>query len=123
MSDCPIRGASIYSAPQRQVPGDGSVGDARTCSRRAIAVNVKLRRCGAASYIVRTYDLSQTGCKLEFIERPRVDEIVWLKFEGLDILRAIVRWTGDFTAGLEFERPIYTPVLDRLVGRSTRVHH
>ena len=83
----------------------------REIPRRAIKAEVQLKRSGAINYEVRACDLSETGCKVEFVEKPWLGETVWVKFEGLETLRSIVRWSGDFTVGLEFERPIDSRLL------------
>ena len=87
----------------------------RETPRRAIKAEVQLKRRGAINYEVRAYDLSETSCKLEFVEKPWLGETVWVKFEGLETLRSTVRWSGDFTVGLEFERPIDSRVLEWLL--------
>ena len=80
---------------------------------------MQLRRSGELNYSVHAYDLSERGCKIEFVERPRCGETVWVKFEGLEALESNVRWTGDFTAGLEFVEEMEARVLHLLL---TRLH-
>ena len=90
-------------------------------SRQAVRVplegHVSLRRAGANNYSVRVFDVSPYGAKLEFVERPRLDERVWVKFDGLDSIEALVCWTQGHAAGIEFVRPIYAAVFDALVTR------
>jgi len=83
----------------------------------AIAAMVKLRRRGHHNFTVQVFDLSPEGCKLEFLERPQLDETVWVKFEGLDLLEATVCWLEAQCAGVEFARPIHPAVFELLVGR------
>ena len=47
------------------------------------------------------------GCKAELVERRALGEHVWVRFEGLDALEAIVCWVRGFELGLEFENPIH----------------
>ena len=89
----------------------------RESPRTAIIAEVRLRRTGNINYTVEARDLSEGGCKVEFVERPRRDEKVWVKFEGLESLEATGRWTRDFCAGLEFSRPNNTRVLELLLRR------
>ena len=89
----------------------------RKTARTPIAAEVHLRRSGEISYTVNAYDMSEHGCKVEFVERPWLGETVWVKFDGIEALRSTVRWTGDFAAGLEFERPIDARVLETLMRR------
>jgi len=84
-----------------------------------MSAEVTLRRPGQTSYRVRIMDVSPHGCKAEFVERPKLDELVWLKFEGLDALEAIVCWVGGFEVGLEFQKPIHPAVFEMLVSRLT----
>lgn len=89
----------------------------RDSRRNIVAAEVRLRRSGGLSYTVKAQDLSEGGCRVEFVERPRLDETVWVKFEGLDPLEAVVRWTRGFSAGLQFNRPIDPRVLEILLRR------
>lgn len=93
------------------------VPESRETPRRTIAAEAQLKRSGAINYVVHAYDLSEHGCKIEFVERPRLGETVWVKFEGLEALRSTVRWTADFTAGLQFEHAIDPRVLESLIKR------
>ena len=89
----------------------------RAPQRLEIAAEVSLRRLGRVHYQGRLFDLSPQGCRVEFIERPRVGERIWVKFDGLDLLEAEVRWIDGFIGGVEFVRPIYDAVFDLLVLR------
>lgn len=54
------------------------------------------------------------------MERPNLDEIVWVKFEGLEALEAMVCWVRGFEVGLEFEKPIHSAVFDLLLSKLTK---
>ena len=43
-----------------------------------LKAEVQLRRSGQSNYLVNVHDISPEGCRLEFVERPRLDETVWL---------------------------------------------
>ena len=96
--------------------GDGAP-RARAADRVAVQAQVMLRRAAQNRYRVSAYDLSRYGCKLEFVERPKVHERVWVKFEGLEAIEAEVCWTADFAAGLKFQHPLHPAVFDSLVAR------
>ena len=98
-----------FARPRAQAP--------RKSPRVSIAAMVKLRRRGHHNFTVQAYDLSREGCKLEFLERPQLDETVWVKFEGLELLQATVCWIEANVAGVEFARPIHAAVFDMLVSR------
>jgi hypothetical protein len=61
-------------------------------------------------------DITAEGCCLQ-MAGPffRVGMRVVIRPQGLEGLTGIVRWiSGDF-AGIEFDRPLYAPVVDHLV--------
>ena len=89
----------------------------RRSARVSIGAMVKLRRRGHHNFTVQVFDLSREGCKLEFLERPLLDETVWVKFEDLEPLQATVCWIEANVAGVEFVRPIHAAVFEMLVGR------
>ena len=81
---------------------------------------VILRREGGTNYRVHIYDLSETGCKVEIVERPSVAEGIWIKFDGLETLHAKVSWVAPPVAGLQFDRPLHPAVFGHLLKRITR---
>ena len=91
----------------------------RRTERVIVNAEVALRRSGQLNYRVRAFDLSPLGCKLEFVERPQLEEHVWVKFDGLDAIEGIVCWIDGFYAGVEFERPIHPAVFEALLPRLT----
>ncbi len=62
------------------------------------------------------FDVSRFGCKAEFIERPALYERVWIKFDGLDLIEAIVCWVEESNLGLMYKNPIHPAVFDMLLG-------
>lgn len=89
----------------------------RENERVSLEARVSLRRAGRKNFFVHTTDLSASGCKVEFVDRPSVGERHFIKFDGLDALEAEVRWVKGFSAGVEFVRPIYPPVFELLLMR------
>lgn len=89
----------------------------RKHQRLEVSAELSLRRMGRPRYQGRLFDLTPTGCKVEFVERPRPGEMLWAKFAGLDAIEATVRWVDGFYGGLEFVRPIYPAVFELLVAR------
>ena len=92
----------------------------RKSARVSLQAEVQLRRPGQHHYRVNVFDISPEGCKLEFVERPRLDETVWVKFDGYDAIQSSVCWVEGHSAGIEFERPIYPAIFENLVSRLTR---
>ena len=82
-----------------------------------VNAEVTLRRPGQTTYRVRVFDTSRHGCKIEFVERPKLDERTWIKFDGLEALEALVCWVDGHTAGVEFDRPMHPAVFDMLLHR------
>ena len=85
--------------------------------RIILNAQVSLRLPGRQGYYGRALDLTPEGCKVEFVERPREGDTLWVKFDGLDGIEAKVCWTNGFFGGLEFARPIYPSVFEMLLAR------
>ncbi len=85
--------------------------------RVGLDADVFLRRSGQNTYQAGVFDLSQHGCRVEFVERPTFDEIVWVRFEGLESLEARVCWVKGFSAGLEFKSAVHFAVFGMLAER------
>lgn len=89
----------------------------RRHERVSIAGEVSMRRSGKLNFHVYIYDLSPEGCKAEFVERPLIDEKLWIKFAGLEALEGDVRWITGSRAGVQFTRPFHSAVFDMLIAR------
>lgn len=89
----------------------------RKQKRRAIRCEVGLRKVGRGGYRVDVRDLSPSGCKVTLVDRPRKEDRMLVKFDGLDALDCRVRWVDGYEAGLEFDRPIHVAVFDLLLTR------
>ena len=95
----------------------------RRSARTGLAAEVSLRRSGQHNYRANVFDVSQHGCKVEFIERPALDEVVWVKFAGLEALEGAVCWVDDFAVGVEFARPVHPAVFEVLLERLANAPH
>jgi hypothetical protein len=89
----------------------------RRSDRIAVNAEVALRRSRQNTYRVRVYDASPLGCKVEFVERPALDERVWIKFDGLEAIEGLVCWIDGFVVGVEFVSPMYPAVFEALLPR------
>ena len=96
--------------------GQRNVSERRT-ERIALTAEVALRRSGKLNFRVRVFDISRLGCRLEFIERPSLEELVWLRFDALEAIEAQVCWVDGFTAGVAFNAPIHPAVFEQLLAR------
>jgi hypothetical protein len=92
----------------------------RRSDRVSLTGVVSLRRSGQLNYRVRVFDASLHGCRVEFVERPKLDEQLWVKFDGLQPVEAEVCWVDGFAAGLNFVRPIHPAVFDALIANLPR---
>lgn len=102
-------------------PSDSEPGPTPRKSRRVhLSAEILIRRSGQRNYRVKIFDISPHGCKAELVERPKLDEHVWVKFEGLEALQAIVCWERGFQVGLEFEKPIHPAVFTMLIESLTK---
>jgi hypothetical protein len=90
---------------------------ARRSERVALHALVMLRRSGQLNFRVRVYDASLHGCRVEFVDRPELDEQLWVKFDELQPIAAEVCWVEGFSAGLNFRQPIHPAVFDRLITK------
>jgi len=89
----------------------------RCAERVTLFGEIDVRRTGTIGYRVLCFDLSRHGCKCEYVERPRIEEKVWVKFPGLESLEAQVCWVEGSECGLRFARPIHPAVFDLLLLR------
>lgn len=89
----------------------------RAFNRAALTAELSLRRQGRQSYVANLFDLTPKGCRVEFIEMPRVGEKMWAKIDVFESIEATVRWVEGFYGGLEFSRPIHPAVFELLLRR------
>lgn len=103
-----------YCGPAMTKAPDEPAEQPRRSNRVPLSVEVTIRRAGFRGFRVRAFDLSPDGCKIEFVERPAPDETVWVKFDDLEAIEARVCWVDGHIGGLEFVRPLYLPVFERI---------
>lgn len=89
----------------------------RRCERVSVEGEVTMHRRGKGTYRVHIYNLSPDGCRVEFVERPEINEQLWIKFDGLEPLVADVRWITGAKAGLKFSPGFHAAVFDLLIAR------
>lgn len=91
----------------------------RDAERMSAGFSARMKRFGRNCYAVPVPDVSVSGCKVEFADRPHVGETVFIRFDGLDSIEATVRWVGDRDCGLDFVCPIHPAILELMLQR----HH
>jgi hypothetical protein len=82
-----------------------------------LAAPVSLRRSGRIAYHVTVFDVSSYGCKVEFVDRPTMDEHVWIRFPGIEPVEGQVCWIEAQTAGISFVNVLHPAVFDLLLER------
>jgi len=67
------------------------------------------------------FDLSTHGCGLVLRSlNPVVGSRLLIKTPGLEALSGIVRWVNEHRCGVEFDSPLYQPVVDHLCRQYLR---
>jgi PilZ domain len=94
----------------------------RRFERFALTADISMRRLGKLNYRVRVFDISPEGCKVELIDKPRLQEHVLVKLDGIEALEAEVCWLEGICAGLKFARPVHPAVFDLLLERLKASH-
>jgi hypothetical protein len=87
----------------------------RKALRYKARLSVLVRRRGRASQRMDALDISQVGCRLEFVSPPREGDILWVQLRGLQPLAAEVRWVEGKDAGVAFAQPISPAVFQLLI--------
>lgn len=108
-------GLVFTPAPEPTEPAAGKV--PRENERVTLTAQIAMQRSGRRVYSVTAKDVSPSGCKVAFVDRPEVDERVWIAFDGLETLDARVRWIEGQEAGIAFDRPIHPAVFQLLLER------
>ncbi len=92
-------------------------GEERVGVRHKVWLAANCRYSGGHSEDAVLSDLSSEGCGLSITRlklRPALRVIV--KPESLEGLSGTVCWVRDGRAGVQFDRPLYAPVLEHLVN-------
>ena len=89
----------------------------RRAQRIDVQTHALLRRSSRNAFSVRVFDMTPSGCRCEFVDRPGVYERVWIKLEGLAPIEARVCWVEQSMAGLAYKNPLHPAVFEMLVDR------
>lgn len=89
----------------------------RKGARERVLTDVSLRRPGRNAYQVTAFDVSPEGCKVEFVDRPAIDEHVWIRFPGLEPVEGRICWVQPPHAGISFVNDIHAAVFDLLLPK------
>lgn len=92
-----------------------AIDEERRSERRALVLPARCRTLNGFVDNVVIRDLSPEGCRImSFALSVRVGANVVIRPKGLESLCGTVRWVSGHDAGIEFERPLYAPVVDHL---------
>ncbi|NOW46784.1 hypothetical protein FHW96_002948 [Novosphingobium sp. SG751A] len=87
----------------------------RQAIRRPLTMSARCRLMSGLQDNVTVSDLSTHGCRIATRTLSlAVGTRVMLKLDGLEAISCTVRWVESGQCGLQFERPIYEPVVEHL---------
>lgn len=92
-----------------------AISDLRRAVRLELAMPGRLKTSTGILDCVAVLDLSPVGCRIASLE-AEFDEgqILTLRPDRLEAMKGYVRWRKGHRAGIEFERPLYLPVVEHL---------
>lgn len=93
----------------------GAAPNRREHLRYNVGGRIQVKNNGANAWDGYCTDLSTGGFRFDSIAYIDPEKPVYLLIEGMQPLRATVRWQGGQSYGCEFERPLYEPVLQHLL--------
>ncbi|MGJ0237754.1 PilZ domain-containing protein [Novosphingobium fluoreni] len=87
----------------------------RRAVRKSVTLPTQCRTTNGLRDVGEISDISTQGCCIR-TDRVmfRVGSHVVIRPKGMEALGGTVRWIAGDCAGLEFDRPIYAPMLDHL---------
>ena len=89
----------------------------RRAERVPLHADIDFRRPGEQRHRVQLLDFSMMGCRIEAPIQVSLDDIVWISLPGLEAIQGYVCWVNDWTAGIEFDRPLYPSVFEAVRDR------
>ncbi len=89
----------------------------RKSIRIALDAEVGIRRASEKIRMAQLRDLSTHGCSVELVAKVNLDEIIWVKFSGIEALQGSVCWVKEYICGIEFDMPLHPAVTDMLARR------
>ena len=89
----------------------------RQSPRIVTEAEVIMRRAGLPNFRVQIDNISIEGCRITYVDRPNLDERVWVKLDGLAALEGYVLWVKDGFAGIRFDQAIHPAVFEDLIQR------
>jgi hypothetical protein len=78
---------------------------------------VHVGRRSGKGFKIRVFEASPEGCRVEAIDRYRIDKPIWVHFPGLEPIETRLCWRGEVAAGLRFVNAVHPAVFDLLLTR------
>jgi len=92
----------------------------RSHLRKTVVLPARARSCSGFLDRVVITDISEMGCRFQSQALTlRRGDLVVIRPEGMEGLCGVVRWVKNHKAGVQFDRPLYSPVVEHLFRR----HH
>lgn len=89
----------------------------RRSERRSVSMPVQCRTQAGLRDRGEISDISSEGCCVRTYSLCfRVGTRIVLRPEGMEGLTGVIRWVAGDVAGVEFDRPIYGPVVEHLAN-------
>ena len=89
----------------------------RRAERIPLQADIEFRRPGEHRWRVNIQDISPQGCRVELPIRVAEEDTVWVNFPGLEAIQGRVCWVDEWTAGIEFDRPLHSAVFEMVERR------
>ena len=89
----------------------------RRAERVPVACDVEFKRHAGSRYHVELLDLSPEGCCISPPIRVEIGEEIWLRIPKMEPVHGKVAWVKEWKAGVEFDRPFYPAVFEKVVER------
>lgn len=87
----------------------------RRANRAALNLAATMREGSRSKARVRVIDISTHGARIECTTPVSDGANIWLNLEGLEAQYCRVVWHCEEFVGVEFEKPLAQPVLDKLL--------
>ena len=86
--------------------------------RQRLSIPAELRFAMTLRSAAEVTDLSAHGCRIRRCSYPfEPGTPVFVRLEGLAPIRGTVRWYQVDESGIEFDQPLYLPVLEHLLAQ------
>ena len=108
-------GKSVEQRAIQPANANANQPERRRANRAALRLAATMREGSRGKVQVRLIDISTHGCRIECSSTVATDAQIWLNIASLESQYCRVVWHCQEFIGLEFEKPLAEPVLDRLL--------